>query len=131
LIVVDASAMVELLLGTPTGSAVAARLSVARETVHVPHLLDLEVASALRVLEGRGTIGSSDAARALADLLGLPMLRYAHDALLARVWQLRGNLTPYDAAYVALAEHLAAPVATCDARLASAPGLRVAFELFP
>lgn len=73
---------------------------------------------------------AKDATRAIAELLALEVVRYPHDALLARIWPLRGNLTVYDAAYVALAEHLEAPLLTCDARLAASPGLRVTVELF-
>jgi len=129
-IVLDASAIVELLLRTRRAAALAARLASPPETLHVPHLGDLEVASALRGLEARKLISASDGARALSDLLGLPLVRYAHHPLLSRVWQLRGNLTPYDAVYVALAEHLGAPLATCDARLAAAPVGRARIELF-
>ncbi len=130
MIVLDASAVVELLLGTPRAAHLAARLATPLETVHAPHLIDLEVASALRALEARGVVTAVDAARAIGEWLALDLVRYPHDALLPRIWQLRGNLTAYDAAYVALAEHLGAPLATCDARLASAPGNRAAIELF-
>lgn len=130
MIVLDASAMVELLLRTPRAVRLAARLGTPLESVHAPHLIDLEVASALRALEARGVVAATDAAGALDELLALDIVRYPHDALLSRIWELRGNLTPYDAAYVALAEHLGSPLATCDARLASAPGIRAAIELF-
>ena len=62
--------------------------------------------------------------------MALDLARYPHDVLVPRIWQLRGNLTPYDAAYVALGEQLAAPVLTCDRRLAAAPGHRARFEVF-
>lgn len=130
MIVLDASAALELLLQTPRGARIAARLMTPRETMHVPHLIDLEVVSALRTLTSQKRIPAADAARAVEDLLGLPLVRYPHDPLLARIWALRGNLTAYDAAYVALAEHLLAPLLTCDARLAAAPGNRAAIELF-
>jgi predicted nucleic acid-binding protein len=129
-IVVDASALVELLLGSPRGALVAARLAAPGETIHCPHLMDLEVVSALRTLETRGGITSTDAANAVTALLTAPIHRYPHDPLVPRIWRLRGNVTPYDAAYVALAEHLQAPVVTCDAQLARVPGLRVAFQVF-
>jgi predicted nucleic acid-binding protein len=128
--VLDASAVVELLLSTPRGVAIAARIGTSGSTLHVPHVLDLEVASALRSLESRRVVSAVDTTTALVDLLGLDLMRYAHDPLLSRIWQLRGNLTPYDAVYVALAEHLGAPLATCDRRVAKAPGHRARVELF-
>ena len=85
--------------------------------------------SALRSLEARKALTAADATKAVNDLLAVPLVRYGHDALLARTWALRGNLTAYDAAYVALAERLNAPLLTCDAQLAGAPGLRIAVEL--
>ncbi len=130
MIVLDASAMVELLLQTPRAVGLAQRLGQPHESAHAPHLIDLEVASALRSLEARGVVTSAAATRAIADLLAAAIVRYPHDVLLARTWQLRGNLSTYDAAYVALAEHLGATLVTCDARLAASPGLRVAIELF-
>jgi predicted nucleic acid-binding protein len=130
MIVLDASAAVELLLNTPRAVGIAARLAAPMETMHVPQLLSIEVASALRVLEARKQVSSADAARALVELLGFGLIAYAHEPLVARVWQLRGNLTAYDAVYIALAEHLVAPLITCDARLAAAPGHHATIELF-
>lgn len=129
MIVIDASAMIELLLRTPRATRVAARLAAGAQTLHAPHLIDLEVVSALRSLEARKLVPSADATAAVGDLLAVPLTRYPHDALLSRTWALRGNLTAYDAAYVALAEHLAAPLLTCDAQLAAAPGLRITVDL--
>lgn len=129
MIVIDASAMIELLLRTPRAARIAARLATPRVTIHAPHLLDLEVLSALRALEARKVLATADATKAINDLLAAQLVRYPHDALLARTWALRGNLTAYDAAYVALAERLAAPLLTCDAQLAAAPGLRITIEL--
>lgn len=129
MIVIDASALIELLLLTPRAARVAARMAAHDDTIHAPHLIDLEVLSALRSLEARKVLTTSDATKAVNDLLVLPLVRYPHDALIARTWALRGNLTAYDAAYVALAERLAAPLVTCDAQLAAAPGLRIALEL--
>ena len=130
MIVLDASAVVELLLNTPRATRLVARLAGPLETLHAPHLLDLEVASVLRRYEARGLLSSSDATRTLADLISLDITRYPHDAVLSRVWELRKNLSMYDAAYVALAEQLAAPLATYDARLAAAPGNTATIELF-
>lgn len=119
MIVVDASAMLEVLLNTPAGARVADRLSAAGETLHAPHLLDLEVAQVLRRYAASGEIDPQRGAQALEDLADLPLVRYPHDVFLPRVWELRNNLTAYDAAYVALAEVLEAPLVTRDAALAS------------
>jgi len=130
-IVIDASALVELLIGgTPRAARLAARIEDPSESLHAPHLIDLEVVSVLRTLEARRQISAAAGARVLADLLALDLARYAHDSLAPRIWQLRGNLTAYDAAYVALAENLASPLVTCDAQLAAAPGNRARIELF-
>jgi len=129
LIVLDASAALELLLGTPRSRRVALRALVPAETLHVPHLLDLEVAQVLRRWVASGQVGEDRARQALDDLAALDLTRWPHDVLLERVWQLRSNLTAYDAAYVALAEALRAPLLTCDRRLASAPGHHALVEL--
>ena len=131
MIVIDASALVELLVGgTPRAARLAARIADPAESLHAPHLIDLEVTSVLRTLEARRQLSPAVATRAIADLLALDLLRYPHEPLVPRAWQLRGNLTAYDAAYVALAEHLASPLVTCDGQLASAPGKRARIELF-
>ena len=129
MIVIDASAMLDLLLGTDRGARVAARLDEPAETVHAPHLLDVEVAQVLRRYEARGVLGSEEARRAIDDLLLFDLERVGHDLLLPRIWELRSNLTAYDAAYVALAEALPATLVTCDARLAGAPRLAIDVEL--
>ena len=129
MIVLDASAVVELLLGTERGQAVAVRIADPSLGLHAPHLVDIEAAQALRryVREGQLDLGSAEAA--LGDLRSLDVQRHAHEPLLDRVWALRHNLTAYDAAYVALAEVLRAPLLTCDRRLARAPGLAARVEL--
>ena len=119
MIVVDASAILEVLLGTPDGARVAGRLFTPGETLHAPHLLDLEVAQVLRRYALAGELDSARGLEALDDLADLPLTRYPHDLLLPRIWELRRNLTAYDAAYVALAEALAAPLVTRDAALVS------------
>jgi predicted nucleic acid-binding protein len=129
MIVLDASALVELLLRTPRAARVAARLARHAAPPQVPHLIDLEVLSALHSLEARKLVSAGEAKQAVTEHLALPLVRYPHDPLVARIWALRGNLTVYDAAYVALAAQLRAPLVTCDAQLAAAPGLRVAVEL--
>lgn len=131
MIVIDASALVELLVGgTPRAARIAMRVQHRAESLHAPHLIDLEVASVLRGLEARNGLSPALAARAIVDLMALDLVRYSHDSLVPRVWQLRGNLTAYDAAYIALAESLGSPLVTCDRRLAAAPGNRAHVELF-
>jgi len=129
MIVVDASAVAEVLLGTPAAAAIERRLFDAGETLHAPHLLDIEVAHALRRYAARGEIDDPRGRMALADLDDFPLYRYPHDPLLLRVWDLRNNLSAYDAAYVALAEELGAPLITRDGRLAGSPGHRARIEL--
>lgn len=131
MIVLDASVVVELLMGTPRGREVAARIARPRETWHAPHLLDIEVAQVLRRYRLAGTLSAQRAAEAIDDLVDLDVTRHSHDVLLRRVWSLAGNLTAYDAAYVALAEALDAPLLTADRRLASAPGNAATIELIP
>lgn len=129
MIVVDASAVLELLLRTKRAARIEARLFAPGETLHAPHLLDVAVAQVVRRYWRSGEIKADRGGQALADLLDLPIARYPHDVLLRRVWELRQNVTAYDAAYLALAEALGAPLLTCDARLASAPGHRARVEL--
>lgn len=117
MIVLDASAALLALLNDGE-----ARRAVATETVAVPHLADSEVAHALRAQVLRGRIGAGDAEGALTRWARLGVRRFAGVGLLARIWQLRDNLTAYDATYVALAEALGHRLLTADARLANAPG---------
>lgn len=129
MIVVDASAILEILLNTPTGSKVAARLSAPGATLHAPHLLDVEVAQVLRRYALAGNLDEIRGDQALADFESLPIERYRHGELLQRIWQLRDSLTAYDAAYVVLAEALEAHLITCDARLSRAHGHGATVEL--
>jgi len=128
-IVVDASAMLEVLLRTAAAAAVERRLFDARETLHAPHLLDVEVAHVIRRYASAGDPGAERGAAALADLAAFPLRRYPHALLLPRVWELRNNLTAYDAVYVVLAELLGAPLLTRDRRLAAATGHAATIEL--
>lgn len=129
MIVLDASALVELVLATPLGLSVADRISDPGRGLNVPHLADLEVAQALRRFVREGALDQRTAETALADFGALDIDRHAHEPVLARIWQLRENLTAYDAAYVALAEVLGAVLLTADARLARAPGIACDVEL--
>jgi predicted nucleic acid-binding protein len=121
-IVVDASAVIELLLNTPLGERVGNRLSIAGETLHAPHLLDVEVLHVVRRLCAGGALKERRARQALADLAEFPIIRYSHQELIGRAWLMRATLTAYDAMYVGLAEALGATVVTCDARLGRAHG---------
>jgi predicted nucleic acid-binding protein len=121
-IVVDASAVIEWLLWTSRGIRIDQRLFSKQVTLHAPHLLDVEVAQVLRRYARDGIITVQRGQEALEDLSDLSLHRYPHDFLMPRVWELRPNLTAYDAVYVALAEVVNAPLVTCDAKIASAPG---------
>jgi len=129
LIVLDASAVLEVLLRTPAAALLEERLFDPTQTLHVPHLIDVEVAQVLRRYTISGEADPERCRMALADLMGLPLTRYPHDFLLPRVWELRNNLTAYDAVYIALAEALDAPLLTRDQRLSNAPGHRARIEL--
>ena len=129
MIVVDASAMLEVLLRTPAAPAIEERLFEGGETLHAPHLIDLEVVQVLRRYAAAGEISAERAREALDDLAAFRLRRWAHEPLTLRIWDLRQNLTAYDAAYVALAEALSAPLLTRDRRLASAPGIRARVEV--
>jgi predicted nucleic acid-binding protein len=128
-IVLDASAVLELLLGTPVGARVARRIAAPAETLHAPHLVDLEVVQVLRRFQREGDIDEARGREALGSLRELDVARYPHDVLLPRIWQLRDTVTAYDAAYLALAEALAAPLLTADAKLARARGHRARVEV--
>lgn len=130
MIVVDASALLEVLLRTRSAQTVETRLfDEPRQTLHAPHLLDVEVAQVLRRYAAMGEIDEQRGAEALADLADFPIRRYPHDFLLTRVWNLRSNFTAYDAVYVALAEALGARLLTRDQRLATAVRRHVDIEL--
>jgi len=128
-IVVDASALVEMLLQMPAADQIERRLFDTGEVLHAPHLLDIEITQVVRRFASRGDISDEAGRAALADLAAFGIERHSHDVLLPRVWQLRHNLTAYDAVYVALAETLPAPLLTRDRRLASASGHRAQIEL--
>jgi len=129
LIVVDSSAVLEVLLRSQTGLEIEKRIFSPQETLYAPHLLDLEVAQVLRRYCASGEMDAERGREALRDLADIPINRYPHDVFLPRIWELRPNMTAYDAAYVALAETLPAPLLTRDTRLASAPGHAAIIEL--
>jgi predicted nucleic acid-binding protein len=129
LIVLDASAALELVLGTPAGKTVADRIGATDETLHAPHLIDLEVTQVLRRYEAAHVLSPSRALESLKDFADLDLTRYPHEIFLQRIWELRRNATAYDGAYLALAEALGAPLVTADQRLASTPGHRARVEV--
>ena len=122
MIVLDASAAIEWLLQSLAGLKIDKRLFSHPESLHAPHLLDVEVAQVLRRCVRDKAITAQRGQEALEDLCDLPLNRYPHDFLIPRVWELRTTLTAYDAVYVALAEVLDAPLLTCDGKIASASG---------
>ena len=105
------------------------RDAIRGQVLAAPDLLRVEVLSVLRRHAARGSITALQARNAVADLLALPLSVYPTAALLSRCWQLRGNVTAYDATYIALAEALGCVVITCDAKLANAPGPRCQIDL--
>lgn len=129
MIVLDASAAVELLLRTETGLRVARRVSARGQGLHAPELLDAEVLQVLRRFERQGTLSPPRAAEAVADLLALDVRRHPHGPLARRAWEMRGAVTAYDALYLALAEGLRSPLLTTDARLAKGAGEFARVEL--
>lgn len=129
MIVLDASAAIDWLVQAAAAPRIEARIFSRNQTLHAPELLDLEVAQVLRRLVQEGTLSPSRAEAAIQDLLDLRITRYPHFVLLPRIWQLRQNLSAYDAAYVVLAEKLGATLLTRDARLASAAGHRANVEV--
>jgi predicted nucleic acid-binding protein len=126
--VADAGALVAALTdGLPLNDS--ARRAISRGPVISPEIVDVEVCSALRHLVNGGRVSVELAERSLQRLTRLPLERHGHAALIRRCWELRHTITPYDAVYVALAEALAVPLVTTDARLARASGPRCAFEV--
>jgi predicted nucleic acid-binding protein len=129
-IVLDASAALELLLQTPIGVCVSDRALSADESLHAPHLLDVEVTQVLRRYALAGELTADRAEQALLDLADLPLTRHAHTDLISRIWSLRDSMTAYDGVYVALAEALDAPLITSDGKLSRAHGHAARIELF-
>jgi predicted nucleic acid-binding protein len=130
MIVLDASAAVDWMLQTPSGLRIGRRIYARSETLHTVHLLDVEFAHVLRRLVREKTLTARRAEEAIEDLSAVRLTRYAPVRLLKRIWRLRQNLSACDAAYVALAEELRAPLLTRDRRIAAAPGHSAAVEVF-
>jgi predicted nucleic acid-binding protein len=129
LIVVDASVVVTAIsVGGVEGDRSRSRL-IEADDLHAPHLLDLEVVSVLRRRSHLGDINDEGVQVALGALHDLRVTRYPHLTLLPRIWELRVNLNPYDAAYVALAEVLRCPLVTGDRRIGGAPGISCKVEI--
>lgn len=129
MLVLDTSALLAALVGSPTNAALNERLS-ADGDLHAPHLIDVEAVHALRRLVRRGDLSLERARAARQDLRDLTIIRYPHVALVDRMWDLREHLTAYDAAFVALSEALGVPLITADARLARATGHGAEIEAF-
>jgi len=117
MIVLDASVVVELLTNSALGHSIRHELAAMGESFIVPHLIDIEVLSALRRLAAAQRIDSHRAAQLLTELAALPVERYPHEPLIPRIWELRHNFTAYDAAYIALAEATGSVLFTCDENL--------------
>ncbi|MGA7291548.1 MAG: type II toxin-antitoxin system VapC family toxin [Terriglobales bacterium] len=130
MIVLDASAAVDWLLQTPVGQRIENRIYSRNETLHAPHLLDLEVTQVLRRLSRQGVISAHRANEAVRDLLDLRVNRYPHFVLVPRVWQLRHNFSAYDASYIVLAEKIGGTLVTRDRGLTSPAGHTATIELF-
>ncbi len=128
MLVVDTSAIVGRLLADPPPDALAERLE--GQQLHAPHLIDVEFLHVMRRLVARGQLAPARADLARADFASLRITRYPHTLLLDRMWELRDNLTAYDAAFVALSEALQMPLVTIDAKLAAAPGHRATIEAY-
>lgn len=128
MIVVDASVVVTALADDGADGDVA-RLRLRGERLVAPHLIDVEVVAAWRRMASAGDLDARRVGLAFDDLLELPLERVPHGPLLGRCWELRANLTTYDAVYVALAELLGLVLLTADRRVSGAAGIRCAVEL--
>jgi len=129
MIVADASAVIEMLLNSPAGARAAERLLDPGETVAAPHLLDVEVMQVLRRYCLSGELDDERGQAAVSDFGDLPVVRYPHESLRHRIWELRHNVTAYDAVYIALAEALDAPLVTADTHLQQSPGHSASVQL--
>ena len=130
MLVLDTSAALAVLASRHPEPALVERLAGDGE-LQAPHLIDVELLNALRGLVAGGGLSEDRAADVRDDFADLSIVRCGHELLADRMWELRHNLTAYDAAFVALAEALGVPLVTCDARLAASPGHDAHVELFP
>ena len=121
--------MLDAIAASQPAPGLIARLSEDGD-LHAPHLIDVEILHALRGMTMRGELTDDRAADARTDFADTALLRYPHEPLGDRIWELRHNLSAYDAAFVALAEALGVPLLTCDGRLASSNGHDAEIELF-
>ena len=129
MIVADASAVIEILLNTARGKTCRDRLFRQGEIICAPYLIDVEVAQVLRRYAALSDISSERGMEAIEDFRAFPITRYPHEPFLSRIWELRHNLTAYDAAYISLAETIGAPMVTCDGRLARTYSYEAKVEL--
>lgn len=129
MLVVDTSAVLNVLVAERRDDQLVGRLADGGE-LEAPHLVDVEFLHALRRLVQRGELSVERATDARLDFEDLPLTRYSHEPLADRIWELRSNLTAYDASFIALAEALSCPLVTCDAALAAAPGLRAEIDVY-
>ena len=129
MLVVDTSAVLAALAARDPAPGLRERLAEDGD-LHGPHLIDTEILHALRAMIARDQISAERAEGVRSDFAELALVRYPHVPFSDRVWELRHNLSAYDATFVALAEALSAPLVTCDARLASAPAHDARVELF-
>lgn len=130
MVVLDASALIEWLLQTTAGLRIQLRVSSTHDSMHAPHLLDIEVTHVLRRFVRAGLVPERRAEEALDFLRDFQITRYPHIPFLPRIWQYRHTVAAYDAAYLVLAEALDASLLTHDERLASAHGHSAKIELF-
>lgn len=129
MIVLDASAVIEILLRPGRQRALLNRVLALGQSLAAPHVLDLEVAQVLRRYAAGREISAARAEASFEDYRELRISRYPHAPFLSRIWGLRNNCTAYDAAYIALAEALDCPLLTCDTALAVVPGHRATVEI--
>lgn len=127
MIVLDASAVVELVLGRGVSEL---RTRARGQSLHAPYVIEVETLQAIRNAVRRDAVSDSGAALARANLSSLTLVLYPHRPVMERIWELRHTHSAYDASYIALAELLPAPLVTCDARLARSTGHRAEIELF-
>jgi predicted nucleic acid-binding protein len=125
MIVLDASVVVELLINGGLADSIRTELADSEESFLVPHLIDIEVLSAIRRLTAGQRIDAHRADQFFTALAALPAERYSHTPLIGRIWELRHSFTAYDAAYIALAEATGSVLYTCDKKLRSGHRARV------